>query len=417
MRSAPSRRVSRDALALAGGTIATGALAYAFVALVTRTVGAEAAAPIAVLWTYWSASAAILVFPLQHWIVRRVKAEGSEDGVRASLPRVATFVVVAAVAASLGSWGLRGVLFSRQDLVFPLAVGAVTVGSGFVGTVRGWLASRGRFVATAGAIVGENGVRVAAAVLVTLVHPSVSLYAAALVSGPLIGLLWPGAVRGTLTGPSGGGTGFGFLGGIAGSSLCAQLVLTSGPVVLALVGGAPARVTSLFAALALYRAPYLVALGMVTQLTGYLTQLVVAGRERLLNRLRWLLVSGSVTAAVLGGVLAHFVGAEIVALVFGETVSLPGAIHAWLAVGTVLALGNLVMTVQLVARQVATRALTAWGLGLVVASGVLFVVAVPLEAVVGAFVAAEFFALAGLVVFDVRMGGDTVTPGRAGGST
>lgn len=416
MRSAPLRQVSTDALALAGGTIATGALAYAFVALVTRTVGAEAASPIAVLWTYWSASAAILVFPLQHWIVRRVKAEGSEEGVRASLPRVAIFVLLAAVAASLGAWGLRGILFSRQDLVFPLAVGAVTVGSGFVGTVRGWLASRGRFVATAGAIAGENGVRVAAAVLVTLLHPSVALYAVALVSGPLIGLLWPGAVRGMLTVPSARGSGFGFLGGIAGSSLCAQLVLTSGPVVLALAGGAPARVTSLFAALALYRAPYLVALGMVTQLTGYLTKLVVSGRERLLNRLRWVLVSGSVSAAVLGGVLAYFVGAEIVALVFGETVTLPGAIHGWLVAGTVLALGNLVMTVQLVARQVATRALAAWGVGVAVALGVLVLLAVPLEAVVGAFVVAELVALGGLVVFDVRIGRRALALSRAGGT-
>ncbi len=53
--------------------------------------------------------------------------------------------------------------------------------------------------------------------------------------------------------------------------LLGQVVLTGGPVLLAAAGGAPAEVTALFAGLALFRAPYTLALGLVSQLTERLT--------------------------------------------------------------------------------------------------------------------------------------------------
>ena len=47
-----------------------------------------------------------------------------------------------------------------------------------------------------------------------------------------------------------------------------QAVLTGGPVVLALAGGRRAEVTALFAGLALFRAPYTLALGLVSAAHG-----------------------------------------------------------------------------------------------------------------------------------------------------
>lgn len=397
-------RSSKNVVALAAGTALTGVLAYIFVAIVTRTVRADAAAPIAILWTYWSVAAAILVFPLQHWIVRRVGGEGGEAGVRGGLPRVAALVLAAAGCASTLSWLFRETLFGRDDPVFPLAIAAVTVGAGFTGVVRGRLASRQRFVATACAIAGENAVRVLGAVIVALVWPAVELYAAALASGALIGFAWPSAVTGLFARPGAGRLGgLAFLGGIAGSSLVAQLVLTSGPLVLALAGGAPGRVTSLFAALALYRAPYLVALGLVTQLTGYLTNFVITGRERMLRRLRWLAVGVTLPVALVGGAMGYFLGPDIVAAVFGNSVRLPPAAHAWLVVGTVVALANLVLTLQLVARRASARSLGGWLCGIVVGATVVVVVPVPLAGVVAGFVVAELVALGGLLVCDIAM--------------
>lgn len=392
----------KNTVALATGTVVAGALAYVFVAIVTRSVGADAAAPIAILWTYWSAAAAILVFPLQHWIVRRVSAEGGEYGVRGALPRVAGVVLTVALCACALSWLFSESLFGREDPVFPLAIAAVTVGAGFIGVVRGRLASRQRFVATAGAIAGENAVRVLGAGIIALAWPALELYAAALASGALIGLVWPSAVTGIVSFPGRGGqSGFGFLGGIAGSSVLAQVVLTSGPVVLALVGGVSGRVTSLFAALALYRAPYLVALGLVTQLTGYLTGLAVAGSERALRRVRWLAVGATPAVGLVGGTLAYFLGPDIVALIFGNSVRLPPAAHAWLLAGSAVALGNLVMTLQLVARRGSGWSLIAWLCGVLVAATLVVTVRRPLVAVVAGFVAAELVALVALAGFDV----------------
>ena len=73
--NAPSMRTRlRDTSALAFGSAVSGLLAYVFFALVTRALGSEAAAPVAVLWAYWSFAGAALTFPLQHWIARSVSA-------------------------------------------------------------------------------------------------------------------------------------------------------------------------------------------------------------------------------------------------------------------------------------------------------------------------------------------------------
>ena len=63
-------RTRNPTTVLAAGALTSGILAYGFFAVSTRALGAELAAPVSVLWTYWSFSAACLTFPLQHWIAR-----------------------------------------------------------------------------------------------------------------------------------------------------------------------------------------------------------------------------------------------------------------------------------------------------------------------------------------------------------
>ncbi len=65
-----------------------------------------------------------------------------------------------------------------------------------------------------------------------------------------------------------------FLSGASSGQLLAQATLTGGPVLVAVIGGAPSAVTALFAGLALFRAPYTIALGLVSPLTGRLTVLL-----------------------------------------------------------------------------------------------------------------------------------------------
>lgn len=251
------RRRARDTSALGVGAVVSGLLAYVFFVLTTRVLGAAAAAPVTVLWTYWGFAAAALTFPLQHWVAQSVAAHDGEGAVRRTLSRVALTVIVASAVAAALAWLARDSLFHRADAWFPLLVGCVTLGSGFIGVVRGGLSARRRFGSVAWALVAENALRCAAAGVLVLADVHASLgYGICLAAGSFVGVLWPSAVRFSAGQEAASAESpMRFLGGASGGQLVGQGVLTGGPVLLALGGGTAAQVTALFAGLALFRAP------------------------------------------------------------------------------------------------------------------------------------------------------------------
>ena len=89
----------RDTSALGVGAALSGVLAYVFFALVTQVLGPVRAAPVSVLWAYWSFAGAALTFPLQHWVSRSVPAHDGERSVREALPGVALVSVGLAALA------------------------------------------------------------------------------------------------------------------------------------------------------------------------------------------------------------------------------------------------------------------------------------------------------------------------------
>ena len=412
----------RDSTALAAGSVVSGLLAYVFFALVTRTLGAEAAAPVSVLWTYWSFAAAFLTFPLQHWIVRSVIARGSEGQVRAVRGRLALVVLAVALVAAGAAWLVRERLFYRDDVLFPLMVGLVTVGSALMGTVRGLLTARGRHVEVAVALVLENALRCAVAVgLILADERSAVAYGLGLVAGQLVAFLWPSALRPTGSrseDPEHAGW-FGFLSGTAGGQLSAQAVLTGGPVVLALTGGTPAQVTALFAALALFRAPYTLAIGVLGPVTARLTSLVVLRDLAGLRRWRRMVVGGTAAGVVLAALVGGLAGPWLVRLVFGETVVVSAPAALLTAVGSALALGNLVLTAVVLALDRTPVLLRCWILAAV--SGGLVLLALDaagvsaLVATCAAFAAAEATAFIGLLEAEVRGTGRLPTSGSPAG--
>ena len=161
-------RVCGQSLGLAVGSVVGGLLAYVFFALVTRALGAEAAAPVSVLWVWWGFAAAALTFPLQHWITRTVTAYEGERVLRLLRGRVGgRGGRPGGSPPGCRPWLARDLLFGRDGLAFPLLVVAVTLGSGLLGVVRGTLSARRRFAAVGASLTAENGLRcVAAAVLV-----------------------------------------------------------------------------------------------------------------------------------------------------------------------------------------------------------------------------------------------------------
>jgi hypothetical protein len=391
------RRANRASVALAVGSLASGLLAYLLFAMITRGLGAEAAAPVSVLWTQWAFAGAAFTFPLQHWITRSVVA-GHEGDVRRAAGAVAGLVLAAALGQL--AWLARDQLFHRDDAWFPVMVVLVTVGSAALGVVRGGLGGRGRFEAVAWSLVAENGLRclLVGALLLAGVHDPVA-QGLCLVAGSLVLVLWPAALRfgGAATGES---RPLAFLGGAATGQLVSQAVLTGGPVLLALLGGSPREVTAMFAALALFRAPYMVALGSVPQLNLWVTRHTVAGEYAALRSLLRALTVATVVAVALAGVLGAALGPAVLHLVFGDTVDLSSSQAAVLAIGCTLAVTNLVLMVSTLARGRPAAAAAAWGAAVVV--GAVAVVALSGASVFGtssgAFLVAEVAATCALAV-------------------
>ena len=365
--AASMRNKLRHTSALAFGSAVSGLLAYVFFALVTRALGSTAAAPVAVLWTYWSFAGAALTFPLQHWIARSVSAHGGERSVREALPGVALLSLVLALLTTAISWVARDQLFHQGQTWFPLLVGAVTLGAAVIGMVRGVLTGRRRFAAVGAGLVAENGVRCLSALALWLAGVDNPVaYGLCLLAGYAAAAVWPSTFRLARTGTGGDGESpLAFLGGTGGAQVIGQAVLTGGPVVLVLAGGTATEVTALFAGLALFRAPYTLALGLVAQLTGWLTRLVVAERDEELRRVRRGIVVLTVVGAAGAAVVGALAGPWLLKLVFGSDVTLPASLTLLLAVASTVAMANLVVTLLVIAHGRALALARWWAVALV----------------------------------------------------
>lgn len=390
-----------DTTALGVASVTSGLLAYVFFAMSTRSLGAAAAAPVSVLWTYWSFAAAALTFPLQHWVARSVAAHEGEGAVHRAMARVTVLVVLTAAATGLIAWFMRQTLFHSSSVWFPVLVACVTLGAGFIGVVRGGLAARRRFFSLATCLIAENGSRcVYAAVLIAVDGQSSVAFGWCLAAGSLVGFLWPSAFRFARSeNASLGESPVRFIGGAASGQLIGQAVLTGGPVLLAVSGGTAAQVTTLFAALALFRAPYTVAIGVVAKLTGYLTVLYVNQRLRLLRNWRLGVIGSGVLALPVAGGIGALVGPWLLPLIFGGEVKLSASLCALVAVGSAIALVNLVTTIMIMAQGRSGAVLTAWLIGAL--GGFVYWVASslsPLNQTCWTFVVAESVAFVALLV-------------------
>lgn len=384
----PKTRVARDSGGLLAGTLVNGLFAYVFFALATRTLGGVEAAPVAVLWTYWGVTVAVVTFPVQHWIIRTLHAEG-EEAVGAAMPRMVLWVALISTASTALSWLAREQLFGSEGLVFPLMIGLVTAGSFFTGVVRGGLAGRGRYGATAVAIASDNIFRVIAGVVAVSAGGRAAALGWILVAGGLVGLAWPDAVRFRKQ-PSGQGeVSLRSLGAVAAGSLIGQVILIGGPAILAIRGGAPSEVTMLFTTLALFRAPYLLAVGVSNRITGTLT-LWSSTDPRRVRTFRVVVVAATLLGAAVAAFGAYVFGPPIVGTIFGADTSPPRLIAAVVALGSVCAVGNLALSLVAIARGQGGMLTRAWSIAAVVVAVILLAAPLPpLAAVSYAFVGGQ----------------------------
>lgn len=396
----PSSSARRDAAALSVGTATSGLVAYAFVAIGTRLVGAEDFAPVSVLWSFWAVSAAAITFPVQHWIIRAVEATGSERAIWNALPRVWRMTGIASLVVLAIALSVSERLFGTSGWSFPAMTALLPACSVLMGINRGVLASRARFGSTAAAILGENLIRLLVVVAVGDRWASSGI-GWALMAGFLVAAAFPGSFRGERH-RDGTKTSLSLLGGLAGANAAAQTALTSGPIVLSLLGGSNSHVTMMFAVLAVLRAPYTVALGVTTRLTRPLTRLALADLATLRRWERRFLgfaLAASVVAAFLGAIVIP----PAVRLVFGIDPMLggPGTIGVLTAAST-LALASLVQMLVLLAKDRGRALSLSWVAGIAIGTGVLFTSGAPVLRVAVGFLAAETVAICLMAIASLR---------------
>ena len=392
-------------VSLAVGSVVSGALAYVFFVTATRTLGAQDAASVSVLWTLWSLTSAAVTFPVQHWIARTVEATGSERAVREAMPRLVLGLLAVAGAAGVGAALVSERLFPGQSPAYAVLVSLTTLGAGLLGLVRGRLTAQRRLGSVGLNLVLENAVRSGAAlVLAATGQSSAWTFGVALLGGYLVCLLTPSAIgswdtRGeavsTRAVSAVGAAGFG--------QLCAQVVLTGAPLVLAFGGGQPRDVTAVFAALALFRAPYTVGVSLMAPLTGWLTRTWISGDSRTWLRVRLGVTGGAVLGAGVAAAVAWWAGPWLVRLVFGSEVEISSAAAAVLAGGTVLAMANTLVTVMLVATSHTVALVRAWTAGGI--AGAVWLLAAPRDEVLSVsllFLLVESVAFLWLVVDQSR---------------
>ncbi len=87
------RRREGVAVALAAASVLSGVFAYLYIAVGTRHYGADDFSGVAQLWTIWFFGSSVLTFPLQHWVIQRLRVDGHGGAVRAVLPRLAAITL------------------------------------------------------------------------------------------------------------------------------------------------------------------------------------------------------------------------------------------------------------------------------------------------------------------------------------
>lgn len=339
---------------LGAGAVASGLSALVFVATGTRYLGLEGFQPLAQLWTLWAVAAAALTFSYQQIVIRRSWAhEPRREPLLVILPAV--------VAASTGvaTYLLRLRLFGSTSAGWPLAAAVIPLGCSLIGAARGRWAARDHYPALAVMVGGENAIRALVGMGLVVAGAPAPLFAAAILAGFLPALISPRGrpVRAaTVAHVSSLHT----LTGAAVSGLIAHGTLVVAPVLLAAAGRPGEEISAMFAFLALTRAPYQIAQGLIPRAANIWTGWAAHGRSDALDRLHRLIAMSTLAGAVVATIVSIAVGDRVAAVFFDAGGVLDARARALAAVLVVFAIGNLTFTVAAISTGAATRASSYW---------------------------------------------------------
>lgn len=381
------------------GSAIAGLSAYAYQLIGGRVLGAERFAPVSVLLTIHFLTFIVIMMPIEQYTVRRLTL----DPKATRLPNSAIVLGSATILAATAFAAFGTELFLNNDWRFiGFTTLAVSVHFMFV-SARGHLAGWGRFKEyglTSGA---ASLFRLVVALAVTLVRPSATGFALALIAGPLVALLWkPFRAPEKRPEPPEGASNekdTNLLVGLVLATAASQALLLVGPIIVRTLGGSPVEVSIAFAAFTLGRAPLVFGYNLLARILPPFTKLAVEGEDRELTSWARGVALAGIAISAIAGLLGWVLGPWVVRIAFGPEFAVGPGATALIAAGVVLAGAGLFVGQILVAGGHTVRLALAWFVGLVAAAGALLLVPgeSPLTRVSTSFIIGEAVALTALV--------------------
>ena len=411
-RPPTGRSAERGTSMMVVGAVAGGLAAYLFHAIGGRGLGADAYAPIGVMWTAAFITVTVLYLPLEQWVTREVTESRNPMLGGRRLVLVVMGVAVAASAVSTG-WALPSLTDQVAIHVWQMVLLILGYGCFWIG--KGVLQGRGRYGRVGWMLCTEGLVRL------------VVLWVVLVTGGGAVGLGWAMAAapwvvfvfgfwRGrSLDHPPAAGRVF--MQQYVLGAAAAHLLVAAAPLAVTYMGGAAAQVSMVFIVFVLFRAPLTLMYSLQGRVLPPLVRMVGRGEDESLRRLGGRLWTGSVGLALLAALLGYLVGPEAVGLLMGSDFAPPAVMTALVAGGTVMAAGVQLMAQILVAGSRTGRLATAWVVGLAAAVFVAWLSpSGPVMAVATGFCAGEAIALIvvgrmALSRSTLRLSGSTVPSG------
>lgn len=372
---------------LLAGTIFGAVAAYLFQAFGNRTLGEAAFAPIAQLWTVFFILVTVALIPLEQYVTR--EASRGRRVLREDLRVIGVTALGTSIVGSIVAFVFLDTLFSGDRIfiaflfLLPLGYAALTVG-------KGVLAGHRRFNLMGWVLFWEGAVRLIAAFVLIAIATSARSLAWAMVLAPLAALgtrYWrfdreTAAVETTRA--------TGFLGAYMAGSSASQVLLAGAPLAIAVLGGSPELVSTVFLTFTLFRGPLTLIYSLQGRILPFLVKIAEEGGGFRSIVIR--IVVGGLALAGLGGAVGWLIGPEVVELLFHA--SPDRWVTALAAAGVVAASTTQVSGQVLVALGGTGRLAASWVSGLVTALIVLpFLDLTPDRSVAVAFLAGEMIAL------------------------
>jgi hypothetical protein len=383
---------------MVGGAVASAVGAYLVQVIGGRALGAEAFAPVSVVWVMLFLGVTVFLIPVEQMVVRRVAIAGGRAGsVRDSLGAIVSVVVAVTVLAAVVALLLRRSLLA-DDIGYVVVIAAMFPSYGVHVVGRGVLAGRGQFGRYGLVIAGDACAKVIGTALVVILGGGGVALGWVLALSPLVIVL----ARPFRSAPAENaipldpGSDRRFLGGYLVAGAASQVILASGPLVLGALGASAASISVYFVTTTLFRGPLSVSYNLLARVLPSVVRRSATDDAALGTFIARTAVVG-VAGAVAAGGLAVAAGPVVVAFLFGAEFRPPASVAGLAAAAVVLGLGALVVSQVLVARGHTGRLASVWLVALAGAAvGVIVSGGDPMMRVAVGFLVGEALALGGL---------------------